>query len=312
MSLSNFDMNLLVVFEALMAEQSVTRAGARIGRSQPAMSAALARLRVLTEDELFVRGPKGLQPTPRAVGLIGPIGNALAEIRRSLHLNEQFDPTTSTTSLTIAMTDFPASLLMPKIVSILRTRAPKMSWRFSTFIARNDATNLLDSGEADITISVAPDPTARILKQPLFEETFCCLLRSGHPAISNFDLDTFSALPHLLVSPEGERYGFVDAALAKKGLKREIALVVPQLFAVPAIIAESNLVATVPARVLQNDGRADSLCVLNPPIDLEPLPFFLCWHRRNDTHPMLTWARSCIIELLSDVTRSGESVAVRG
>ncbi|MHC1481499.1 LysR family transcriptional regulator [Frateuria aurantia] len=295
-------MNLLVVFEALMAEQSVTRAGARIGRSQPAMSAALARLRDLTGDELFVRGPKGLQPTPRALDLIGPIGNSLSEIRRSLHLTEQFDPATSTASLTIAMTDFPASLLMPKIVSILRTLAPRMSLRFSTFIARNDATTLLDAGAADLAISVPPDPVARILKRPVFEEPFCCLLRSNHPATNSFDLDTFSALPHLLVSPENERYGFVDVALAKKGLKREIALVVPQLFAVPAIVADSDLVATVPKSVLHNAGRADFLCVLTPPIELDPLPFVLCWHRRNDTHPMHAWARDCISDLIDKMT----------
>lgn len=302
MSLSNIDMNLLVVFEALMAEQSVTRAGTRIGRSQPAMSAALARLRDLTKDELFVRGPKGLQPTPRALDLIVPIENALSEIRRSLHLTEQFDPATSTASLTIAMTDFPASLLTPKIVSILRTLAPGMSLRFSTFIGRNDATTLLDAGAADMTISVPPDPVARILKRPVFEEPFCCLLRSDHPATNIFDLNTFSALPHLLVSPENEHYGFVDAALAKKGLKREIALIVPQLFVVPTIIADSDLIATVPRGVLHNAGRVDSLSILAPPIELDPLPFVLCWHRRNDAHPMHTWARDCISNLINNMT----------
>lgn len=297
MTLENTDLNLLVVFEALMAERNVTRAATRIGRSQPAMSAALARLRDLMKDDLFVRAPRGLQPTPRALDLAGPIGEALSSIRRSLPLTQSFEPASSTASLTIGMTDFPASTLMPRIVGMLRARAPKMSLRFRTFIGRNDALALLDAGEADVTISVPPDPAARILSRPLFSETFACLLRHDHPAADRLDLKTFAALPHLLVSPENEGYGFVDAALAKRGLKRFIALTVPQLFTVPAVIAASDLVATIPRGAFCNIGG--SLRLLPPPLKLDPLPFVLCWHRRNDSHPVQEWARNCIVELAS-------------
>jgi DNA-binding transcriptional LysR family regulator len=297
MSLENIDLNLLVVFEALMAERNVTRAGTRIGRSQPAMSAALARLRDLMEDDLFVRGPGGLQPTPRALDLAGPIGEALSTIRRSLPFSQSFYPATSAASLTIGMTDFPASTLMPRIVAMLRAQAPRMSLRFRTFIGRNDAVALLDAGEADVTISVPPDPAARILSRPLFSETFACLLRHDHPSASQLDLKAFAALPHLLVSPENEGYGFVDAALAKRGLKRFVALTVPQLFTVPAVIAASDLVATIPRGAFRDMGG--SLRLLPPPLRLEPLPFVLCWHRRNDSHPMQKWVRNSIVELTS-------------
>lgn len=297
MSLETIDLNLLVAFEALMAERNVTRASARMGRSQPAMSAALARLRDLMEDELFVRGPGGLQPTSRALELIGPIGEALATIRRSLPVSQGFDPQAAAASLTIGMTDFPASLLLPRIVSVLRQRAPTMTLQFRTFIGRNEATALLDAGEVDVTLGVPPDPVARILSRPLFFETFGCLLRRDHPAAGHLDLETFVALPHLLVSPEKESYGFVDAALARQGLKRNIALTVPQLFAVPDVIVASDLIATIPRGAFSDRDRA--LCMLPPPLDLDPLPFVLCWHRRNESHPMQEWARSCIVEIAS-------------
>lgn len=298
MSLENIDLNLLVAFEALSAERNVTRAGARIGRSQPAMSAALARLRDLLGDDLFVRGPGGLQPTPRALDLAGPIGEALSIIRRSLPLMQNFDPAVSTGVVTIGMTDFPASMLMPRIVGALRARAPRMSLRFRTLVGRNDAVALLDAGEVDATISVPPDPAARILSRPLFFESFACLLRADHPAADRLDLKSFAALPHLLVSPENEAYGFVDAALAKLGLTRFIALTVPQLFAVPAVIAASDLIATIPRNAI-GDARP-GLRLIAPPLRLDPLPFVLCWHRRNDSHPLQQWARDSIAELAGD------------
>ncbi|GBQ96608.1 transcriptional regulator [Acetobacter nitrogenifigens DSM 23921 = NBRC 105050] len=239
----------------------------------------------------------GLQPTPRALDLAGPIGEALSSIRRSLPPVQGFEPATSVASLTIGMTDFPASMLMPKIVAEMRTQAPNMTLKFRTFIGRNDAVALLDAGQVDMTISVPPDPAARILYRPVFSETFACVVRHDHPAAGRLDLRTFADLPHLLVSPENESYGFVDAALSRVGLKRFIALTVPQLFAVPAIVAASDLIATVPRGALA-DGTAP-LCLLVPPLELDPLPFVLCWHRRNDGHPVQEWARNSIVALTS-------------
>lgn len=305
--LEHIDLNLLVVFEALMAERNVTRAGVRIGRSQPATSAALARLRVLMEDELFVRGVDGLQPTPRALSLAGPIMEALSFIRASLPPLNDFEPATSSASVTIGMTDFPASMLTPRIVAAIRTQAPNMTLKFRTFIGRNDAVALLDTGQVDITISVSPDPVARILSRPMFSETFACLMRHDHPAADHLDLQTFVTLPHLLVSPENESFGFVDAALSRLGLKRFIALTVPQQFIVPAIIATSDLIATIPRGAFV-DGTAP-LRLLTPPIKLDPLPFVLCWHRRNDSHPVQEWARDTIAALMSsDTSHSGATL----
>lgn len=302
MDLHGIDMNLLVAFDALMAERSVTRAGTRIGRTQPAMSAALARLRVLLRDELFVRGPGGLQPTPRALDLAEPLGRALAEIQRTLEFTQLFDPGSSAASFTLGLSDHPAFVLLPKLVERLRQAAPTVTLRITSFTARDDAVSILDGGEADLTIGVPPaiPVGGRILSRPLFEERFVCIVRRGHPvADSPLDLETFLGLSHLLVSPERERFGHVDAALAKRGLKRRLALTLPQMYAAPTLIARSDMIATLMAGVVSASGREEELRILPPPVELPPVPFVVSWHRRNDAHPAQRWLRDCIASLFT-------------
>jgi DNA-binding transcriptional LysR family regulator len=304
MDLHGIDLNLLVAFDALMAERSVTRAGTRIGRTQPAMSAALSRLRSLLKDELFIRGPSGLQPTPRALDLAEPLSHALAEIQRTLEFTQGFDPSTSTATFSLGLSDHPTFVLLPRLVEALRAQAPAIALRVRNFTARNDAIAMLDAGEVDLTIGVPPSATGRILNRPLFQERFVCILRKAHPATeAPLDLDTFLGLSHLLVSPENDRFGLVDAALAKEGLKRRLALTLPQMYAAPLLIARSDMVATLMEGVVRASGHAHELCVLPPPIDLEPVQFVLSWHRRNDVHPAQRWFRDCIASL-QDVPRT--------
>lgn len=301
MDLHGIDLNLLVAFDALMAERSVTRAGTRIGRTQPAMSAALSRLRGLLSDELFVRGPSGLQPTPRAMDLAEPIAHALREIQRTLEFTQGFDPSTSTVSLNMGLSDHPTFFLLPRLVAILRQQAPGITLGIRNFTNRNDAITMLDGGEVDITIGVTPTPTGRILNAHLFDERFVCILRKGHPAAAtDLDLDAFLSLSHLLVSPENERFGVVDAALAKLGLKRRLALTIPQMYAAPALIASSDMIATVMEGVVSASGHADKLVMLKPPVELEPVQFLMSWHRRNETHPAQRWFRTCIATAFAD------------
>ncbi len=295
MNLHGIDLNLLVAFDALMVERSVTRAGIRIGRTQPAMSAALSRLRVLLRDELFVRGPNGLQPTPRALDLAEPLGHALAEIQRTLDFTQEFDPSTSTAALSIGLSDHPAFSFLPRLVAKLRETAPGITLAVRSFTGRDDAISMLDAGEVDMTIGVPPSSTGRILSVPLFNERFVCIFRKDHPAASlDLDLETFLSLSHLLVSPENERFGVVDAALAKLGLKRRLALTLPHLYAAPSLVASSDMIATILEGVLEASGQAEYLCVRKPPIQLDPISFTLSWHRRNDTHPAQRWFRDCI------------------
>ncbi|MFC7397247.1 LysR family transcriptional regulator [Chelatococcus sp. GCM10030263] len=296
-------MNLLVAFDALMAERSVTRAGKRIGRTQPAMSAALSRLRALFHDELFVRGPSGLQPTQRASDLAEPLGRALAEISRTLDFTQRFEPATSSQAFTLALSDHPAFLLLPRLTHVLRERAPNVTLRINAFTHRDDAVSILDAGDADLTIGVPPRQSVggRILSRPLFEERFVCILRRGHLAASRpLDVPSFLSLSHLLVSPEGDRFGQVDAALAAAGQRRRIALSLPQMYAAPAVIARSDMIATVMEGVVTASACRDELFVLPPPIELAPVSFVMSWHRRNDAHPVQRWLREILSELCTD------------
>jgi DNA-binding transcriptional LysR family regulator len=302
MDLRSVDLNLLVAFDALMAERSVTRAGKRTGRTQPAMSAALARLRALFEDELFVRGPSGLQPTQRATDLAEPLGRALDEIRRTLNFTQRFDPATSTQSFTLALSDHPAFVLLPRLTEALRAKAPGVTLRINAFTHRDDAVALLDAGDADLTIGVPTRQAAggRILTQTLFEDRFVCILRRDHPAAAQpLDMAAFLRLSHLLISPEGDRFGQVDAALAAQGQRRRIALSLPQMYAAPRVVASSDMIATLMAGIVAASADRDRLFVFPPPLELAPVTFVMSWHRRNDAHPVQSWMRATIAELMT-------------
>lgn len=299
MDLHGIDLNLLVAFDALMAERSVTRAGTRIGRTQPAMSAALARLRDLLGDELFVRSPAGLQPTLRALDLSEPLSQALQQIQRTLDFTQTFDPSTSSAAFTMGLSEHPAHMVLPGLVGMLGRAAPSTTLRARSFTARDDAIHLLDAGEIDVAVGVPPASAGRILTRPLFEERFVCVVRKDHPTVKGaIDLDGFLALSHVLVSPENDRFGHVDAELAKQGLDRRLGLTLPHMYVAPGLVAQSDMVATLMAGVVHASGQADKLQIMAPPVELLPVPFVLAWHRRNDAHPAQRWFRNAIVALV--------------
>ena len=299
MDLHGIDLNLLVAFDALMSERSVTKAGRRIGRTQPAMSAALARLRSLLDDELFVRSQSGLQPTPRAIDLSLPLGRALQDIQRTLGFAQQFDPKLSPITFNIGLSEHPAFKLLPQIANCLREYAPTVTLHVQTFIAREEALTMLDAGEADVVVGVPPrSAPGRILTKPLFNEEFVCIMRKGHPAAATeLTLNTYLGLDHVLVSPEGDRFGHVDTALAEQGLRRRLAVTLPQMYAAPRLVSQTDMIATLMEGVIDASGCRQLLQVLPPPIEVASVPFVMCWHRRNDAHPAQRWLRDCIFDL---------------
>ncbi len=292
MDLHGIDLNLLVAFDALMVERSVTRAGIRIGRTQPAMSAALSRLRSLLKDELFIRGRDGLHPTPRAVDLAEPIGYALAQIQKTLEFTQAFDPSQSTATISIGLAEHAAFVLLPRLLGALRHEAPGMVMHVRNLGHRDDAITLLDSGEVDLTVGVPHTPAGRILSEPLFEETFVCIVRKDHSLASGeLTLDSFLQMSHLLVSLESDRFGVVDAALAKRGLRRRLALTLPHMYAAPKVVASSDLIATLMRGVVEASDARDALVAFEPPLPLGSVRFDMSWHRRNDSHPAQRWFR---------------------
>jgi DNA-binding transcriptional LysR family regulator len=295
MDVAGFDLNLLKAFDALHTERHVTRAGHRIGLSQSAMSGALTRLREVFNDELFVRSPTGMQPTPRADDLAGPISAALRLMRGVLQA-DGFDPSTADHIVTIAMTDYAAFVLLPPLLAQLADDAPRLNVRVRGIFGKDEVIDLLDSGEANLAISVPIDASARILTRPLLQEGFACIARPGHPAFAEgASIEAFAAAPHLLVSPEGDRAGLVDRKLAALGLERRVVLSLPQFLVAPFVVADTDLIATLAARVARRFAAANlGIAVHEPPIALSGWPLAMMWHRRVDDHPATVWLRECI------------------
>lgn len=298
MDIGGFDLNLLKAFDALYAERHVTRAGLRIGLSQSAMSGALTRLRELFEDELFVRTPSGMQPTPRADDLAGSVSDALRLVRGALQ-SDRFDPATADRAFTIAMTDYAAFVLLPPLLARLSVEAPRIDVRVSGMFGRNEAIERLDSGEANLAIGFPVEASARILMRPLFQEGFACVARRGHPAFADgASLEAFAAAPHLLVSPEGDRSGLVDHKLAALGLERRVVLSLPQFVVAPFVIAETDLIATLASRVARRFAATGiGIAIHEPPIELPSWPLAMMWHRRADAHAATLWLRDIIAEI---------------
>ncbi len=296
MDFHGIDLNLLVAFDALMNERNVTRAAAQVGVSQPAMSAALARLRTLLADPLFLRSADGLLPTPRARDLAGPIAQALRQVEAALVTKPVFVPAEATLTMSVGMSDYPGFVLLPALMAGLREAAPGIVLNVRAVHGREDAVDLLDAGAIDAAVGVVPgNVDGRIQTRPLLRDTFVTIVADSHPAAqAPMTLDAFLALEHVLVSPEGDRYGVVDAALAQLGKQRTLSLTLPHMFAVPAVIARTRLTATLLKRAALTGADSHQLRLFAPPLALPEIVFHLLWHRRSDTHPAQAWLRGFI------------------
>ena len=298
MDFHGIDLNLLVAFDALMSERNVTRAAARVGVSQPAMSAALSRLRKLFRDPLFLRSAAGLLPTPRARDLAEPITQALRQIESTLVKKPGFVPAKASLTFNLGLSDYPAFVLLPALLQAIGKQAPGVSISVHAFNDRDHAVDLLDAGVIDAAIGVPPTHSdGRILTRPILRDEFVTIVASDHPAARHgMNMKTYLALSHVLVSPEGERHGVVDQALARQGKKRNLALTLPQMFAAPAVVARTHMTATVMRRVALNSPAGRRLVLFPPPVALPEVVFDLIWHRRSDSHPAQVWVRGFIAE----------------
>jgi DNA-binding transcriptional LysR family regulator len=297
MNLAGIDLNLLVVFDALMTERQVTRAGERIGLSQPATSNALARLRNLTEDELFVRSSGGLHPTPVAVALARQIQPALNQIQTALSPAQPFDPMTSDRVFSIGMSDYVEFVLLPRLLEKLETTAPHVKIQVRSG-NRQQSLTLLDSGEIDLMCGLFPKKIAWHEEQLLFQEQFVCVCRRDHPLIGDsISLEDYVTASHLLVSVQEDMVGRVDFLLAKQNLKRHIALSIPHFLVAPSILAQTNLIATLVERVAQEFAATLNLKILPCPLPLKGFSVFMRWHQSMRDHSINTWLRGLITEV---------------
>jgi len=300
MNLAAIDLNLLVIFDALIEERNVTRAGKRVGLTQPAVSNALARLRHLVKDDLFLRGPKGMRPTPRALELAGPVRQALTQVEQALE-PMAFDPATTTHTFRLAMADYAASLILPPLAHRLEREAPAVDVR-TRYSDNVNAPGLLDRNEIDFAVGYHTDWPERFDGQVLFTETYVCVMRRGHPlARERITLEEFANARHLLISVTGEPPGFVDRLLARRGLKRRIAMTANQFLVAPLIIQSSDMIVTLAVRTAERFAKVNNLHIVPVPLERDPIDLTLLWHKELSRHPAHEWMRNLLIEICRGV-----------
>lgn len=297
MELKDIDLNLLVVFNQLLIDRRVSKVATSLGLSQPGVSNALGRLRKLTDDPLFLRTPKGMEPTPFAEQLAEPTARALQVIHTAINQRATFDPATSTRAFTVGMTDIGEIYFLPKLMKELSRVAPGVS--LST--VRNTAVNLQDemeAGHVNLAIGLLPQLKAGYFQRRLFKQHYVCMFRRGHALDKrSISLSEFSAADHVVVVSEETGHGKADELLRRRNIARKVVLTVPHYVAVGHILHDSDLVATVPERLAQALVEPFGLSYVRNPAKLPEIAISLFWHGRYHKDPAIAWLRALIVRL---------------
>lgn len=287
------DLNLLVALDALLMERNVTRAAKRLHLSQPALSARLRRLRALFHDPLLVPAQRGMIPTQRALELREPLREALENVHAVVAERAPFVPAQADLVINIAGSDYVQCALLRPLMAALKRKAPHMrcAWRQLNAPALHDQMERAEIDLAIMTINTAPP---QLRSRALFSERYVFIARRGHPRVRrSVDLDTFASLEHVVVSPRGGGFsGPTDGALQAHHRSRHVALSVASFLIVPEIVAQSDLVAVVPERLVR--GRGDGLLVREPPVSVPGFTMGLVWHERTTAHPAHRWFRDTL------------------
>lgn len=290
-NIKNVDLNLLKALDALMETRSVTRAAERLGLTQPAVSGMLTRLRETFGDPLFIRTQRGILPTPRALELAGPLRHTLMDIQ-ALLTPQGFDPATAALTVTIAATDYAQKAVLVPLLSILRREAPHIRLAIRP-VDLPTLGHQMEGGKLDMAL-ITPDMALDTMRRrTLFEESYVCILRQGHPAMAlPLDIDRFCALDHGLMSHDGSKFhGATDEALADLGYRRRVVAVVPSFLVLIELVRHSDIVAMVPSRLVADVG---DLHILSPPLPIPGFTKVLSWHERLQADPAHRWLRDTL------------------
>jgi DNA-binding transcriptional LysR family regulator len=291
-NLSAIDLNLLVAFDAPLTERNVTRAAGRVGLSQPALSKALHRLREIFDDPLFERRDGVMQPTAQAIKLGKPVRRALDEIQAAVAPRE-FDPSKARGAITIGSIDFYDILLMPALLAHIRREAPGLE----LLVRPSDRLRVhkqFASNEIDFAVMPISESVTELHIEPLFVETAVTLMAKGHPLAKKLTLDSFVAADHVTVALEGQGVNWIDSALATRGLRRRIVLTLPNFVAVPFVVGATDLISTLPRRLVARFGPLAQVISMPPPLPTAQVTVQLAWHPRSAASPLHVWLRKTI------------------
>ena len=302
LSLRKIDLNLLIVLDALVEEKSVGKAGLRIGLSQSATSHALARLRSILQDELLVRTAAGMEPTPRALQLAGPLRLALQDIEATL-VPDRFDPAVAEREFTIAVETYETIGVLAPLIDRVRAEAPSVD-----IVIRSGAEAAIyediDKGQTDLAIGAFRSLPERFMTRHLLGDEYVCVMRADHDlARQPMSLNDFLAAPHLFISMSGASFDAVDDALTALGRQRRIAFRLPHGLAAVIALARSDMIAVVTHRAAQSFVDVAPLVIVPPPVAIPPVKFRLIWNRRVQDSAAHQWLRALVAAI-------GDTVAV--
>ncbi|HEX6244169.1 MAG TPA: LysR family transcriptional regulator [Polyangiales bacterium] len=312
--LAGLDLNLVVAFDALARERSATRAAARLGVTQSAVSHALRRLRELLGDPLLVRSGNAMLLTPRAEELVVPLRSGLLQLSRALSGPAAFDAATAQRAFTLASIDLFDLLAVPTLLGDVRREAPGVDLNVVSALDRR-LPERLETGEVDLAVAVqihvpgqesTISSTPGLVQKALFRDHMVCFVRAGHPVLERsaarahkvpdaLTLERYLALSHALISLGGEGPGVVDVALRERGLRRRIALRIPHFYSALTMVAASDLVLTAPSALAGVSGAAE-VVALSAPLPLPEHSVGLVWHERFNNEPGHRWLRELIAE----------------
>jgi DNA-binding transcriptional LysR family regulator len=305
MNFGAVDLNLLRVFDAMMVELNTTRAGERVGLSQPAVSSALGRLRHITGDALFVREGNRMVPTTRALQLAEPIRASLRQMEDALAAVSDFEPADAAGVYRILGSDYFSTLLMPPLARAVREAAPGLTLQMLDHPSAA-VVPLLSEGAIDLAVDSWNDTPEWIGSRLLFRSYMVTLAQRDDPILKVAGMvpgdrippELFCAIPQVLMSMDGTRTGTMDRALEARGLARRVAVTVPHFHAVALVVAEAGLLGNVPVSFARHVAPLFGLEIYRPPFDPAPVDVMLYWHKRHDADAAHAWLRGRIVDAL--------------
>lgn len=301
--LRGIDINLIVALDAILTERNLTRAGETIGLAQPAMSGAVAKLRVLIGDPLLVRSGRTSELTPRALELQPIARQAVAQVTRTLNIRPEFDPRTSQRQFRLVASDYALSVMTAPLLAVLREEAPNVSVDFRPLIHFGP----VDLLREDVTVASA----SRSLpgkRRALFSDSTVCIVRRGHPRLRDgaLTLDDLAAMPYVQVAIGDGVVMYADGALAEAGIVPRVAMLVPGLLAAPYAVAGTDMYSFVPARLAEKFADALDLQVARVPVPMPVLVESAFWHPSRSDDPALMWLLGILLTVAERVEFSAE------
>ena len=296
----DIDLHLLNVFDAIMTEGSVTRAAQRLNLSQPAVSNAIGRMRLLWNDPIFVRDGRGVRPTPKAHELWRSIAAPLQEIR-GVALSTAFNPAIAKRRFRLSVNDFITYPLWPRLRRLVEAQAPGVDILAVPWLIQNTRQSLLD-GLADIALSASESQGPEIRQQWIYDSHYCCAMRKGHPLAGKpLTMKAFLGADHLLVSLSGDPVGLVDDLLAEKGLRRRVAMTINNFYGLVDLLAASDLICVMSDNFFRHHPLRSKVVLSKIPFTVPSTRVNLAWHMRHENDAGHRWLRERILPMCTDL-----------